>query len=52
MIITLPIKTVSEANVRCHHMVRAKRTKAQRRAAWMLCRSYPVPCVTGPGCGT
>ena len=45
MIITLPIKTVSEANVRCHHMVRAKRTKANRRAAWMLSRAYPVPCV-------
>lgn len=45
MIITLPIKTVSEANRRDHWRVKAKRAKDQRNAARMLSRAYPVPCV-------
>lgn len=32
---SIPIKTVSEANVRCHWRVRAKRAKGQRTAAYV-----------------
>jgi len=43
--VTIPIATVSEANRRDHFMVKAKRAKAHRNAAWMLCPRYPLPCV-------
>jgi hypothetical protein len=33
--VTLPIKTVSESNTRCHWAVKARRAKEQRRAAYL-----------------
>jgi len=47
MIVTIPIKTVSEANQRCHWAVKAKRAKSQRDAAswaigWQV--THPLPC--------
>lgn len=45
MEITLPIVTVSEANRRDHWRVKARRVKAQRRAAWELCPRVGLPCL-------
>lgn len=41
----VPVRTVSEANGRDHWRVKAKRVKAQRRAAFAMCPAHPVPCV-------
>lgn len=41
----LPVATVSEANRRDHWAVKAKRVKAQRHAAYVLCPAVPLPCV-------
>ncbi len=38
--VILPIRTVSEANVREHWAVKAKRAKAQRDAAFLMLRRY------------
>lgn len=35
----IPIRTVSEANQRCHWSVRAKRAKRQRNAVALFCRT-------------
>lgn len=37
--VMLPIKTVSEANTRCHYYRRHKRTKRQRKDAGLLIRA-------------
>lgn len=42
---TIPIKLASLANLREHHMVRARRAKAQRQAACLMMKPHPVPCV-------
>ena len=39
MKITIPIKTVSEANAHTHWRIRAKRAKEQRGLAALLCRA-------------
>lgn len=41
---TLPIKTVSEANVREHWAQRARRAKWQRRDAYMATPRHTLPC--------
>ena len=41
----LPLRTVSEMNVRTHWATRAKRTKTARRTAAALCPAASVPCV-------
>lgn len=41
----LPLRTVSEMNVRCHWSARAKRMKTARRTAAALCPPATVPCV-------
>lgn len=38
--VLLPVHTVSEANIREHWAVRARRTKAQRQSAYYLLRKY------------
>lgn len=43
--VTIPIVTVSEANRRDHWRVKAKRVKAHRTAARLLCPVYPLPCI-------
>lgn len=47
--LTLPVRTVSEPNVRQHHFVKAKRTKAQRNVVLLACRpklrAHPLPAV-------
>lgn len=43
--VTLPLRTVSEANQRDHWFVRAKRAKKQRRTAWALCPAVGLPVV-------
>lgn len=42
---TVPLRTVSEANAREHWARKAKRVKAQRRAAFALCPTYPLPAI-------
>lgn len=41
----LPVETVSEMNRRDHFIVRHRRLKSHRDAAWLLCLPHPVPCV-------
>ena len=41
----LPLRTVSEMNVRTHWATRAKRMKTARRTAHALCPAAAVPCV-------
>lgn len=41
----LPLRTVSEMNVRTHWSARAKRMKTARRTAHALCPAATVPCV-------
>jgi hypothetical protein len=45
LILELPVKTVSEANVSCHRMVRAKRAREQRRMSrgWLGVCGRPLP---------
>jgi hypothetical protein len=38
VLIVLPIRTVSESNQHTHWLPRARRAKAQRREAYLLCR--------------
>lgn len=45
MVITLPIKTVSEANRREHWAKKAARVKAHRKAAWLLTPAHALPCI-------
>lgn len=45
MIVELPIKTVSEMNVRTHWADRAKRMKSHRTAAYLMTAAHPLPCV-------
>jgi len=40
MKIDIPIRTVSEANVRCHWRTKAQRAKRQREAAYMAVFAY------------
>lgn len=40
----LPLRTVSEMNVRTHWATRAKRTKTARRTAAALCPAASLPC--------
>lgn len=41
----LPLRTVSEMNVRTHWSARAKRTRTARRTAAALCPAASLPCV-------
>lgn len=41
----LPLKTVSALNVREHWAKRARRVKAERTAAALMCPHFPLPCV-------
>lgn len=41
----LPLRTVSEMNVRTHWATRAKRMKTARRTAAALCPTASLPCV-------
>jgi len=44
LLVSAPIHVVSEANRREHHMAKARRVKAQRSAAAMVCRtSFGAP---------
>ena len=43
--VLLPLKTVSEMNVRTHWASRAKRMKSARRTAAALCPRSPLPVV-------
>lgn len=36
MVVTLPVRTISEANVRCHWATKMRRVKAQRSAAGLV----------------
>lgn len=40
----LPLRTVSEMNVRTHWATRAKRTRTARRTAAALCPAASLPC--------
>lgn len=40
LVVTLPLRTVSEANTRCHWAVRANRAKTQRLCAALSVRRY------------
>jgi len=44
MTVIIPIHTVSELNVREHHMARYRRRKGQRQAAYALVRSRLPSC--------
>lgn len=39
----IPIKTVSVANLREHHMAKARRAKAHRNAAWLTMKATGMP---------
>ena len=41
----IPVKTVSEANSRDHWRQRARRTKANRKAAYLIAPPHPLPVV-------
>lgn len=43
--ILIPIKTVSEMNVRCHWAQRAWRAKQHRLAGFVMTPAHEVPCV-------
>lgn len=43
--VTVPVRTVSEANVRDHWRDRAKRTKRARRWAYALAPAVPLPAI-------
>lgn len=45
MTITLPLRTYSLANQREHWAKKAKRTKAERKAAYMACPRVSLPCI-------
>ncbi len=44
-VVELPIRTVSGANVREHHHVRARRVKRERSAAALLLRQLPIAAI-------
>lgn len=44
MIVELPIKTVSEMNVRSHWAARANRASHHRFTAYVMVRQHPLPC--------
>ena len=41
----LPLRTVSALNVREHWAKRARRVKAERTTAALMCPHFPLPCV-------
>ena len=41
----IPIKTVTGLNAREHHMVRARRVKAEKHATALIVRPFPTPCI-------
>ena len=43
--VTLPIKIVSVLNEREHHMARYRRTKAHRKASFMVPKPRKLPCI-------
>lgn len=45
MMVVLPIKTVSEMNVRTHWAARAQRANLHRRTARALVKPHSLPCV-------
>ena len=45
MKVTLPLHTVSVANLREHWRVKARRAKEQRLVAFLQCHDHPLPCV-------
>lgn len=44
-VVMLPLKTVSESNVREHWAAKANRTKRARKTAFLLTPIAPLPCV-------
>ena len=49
IVVILPVKVVSEMNMRQHWSLKARRTSAQRDAVWLACRqklrAHPLPAV-------
>lgn len=43
--VMLPVKTISEANARCHWAAKANRAKRQRHVARALTAAHPLPVV-------
>jgi len=45
VIVELPLRLESLSNKREHWAVRHKRAKAHRSAAYLACKTHPLPCV-------